>query len=178
LHTESSVYTTLFSLLFWDILFGPVPDVFQSPYQAAPLDFHTDSFYLARKEAIDARLVAIAEERHWKEALVSTWNSQHGRICVGISWESYDLDQLWSVMQAVGGPALSVLFRSLAEDQKHSRSGMPDLILWHKTEGEGMEHLLVEVKSARDRLSDAQRHWAWIFHHAGIRMLVCKVKHP
>lgn len=177
LHTESSVYTTLFSLLFWDILFGPVPDVFQSPYQAAPLDFHTDSFYLARREAIDGRLAAIAQEEYWKEALVNTWNSQHGRICVGVSWEYYDLDQLWSVMRAVGGPALSVLFRSLAEDQKHSRSGMPDLILWRQV-GERMEHLLVEVKSARDRLSDAQRHWAWIFHHAGVRMLVCKVKHP
>jgi len=32
-HCEGSVFVTLFSLLFWDILFADVPHVFQTPYQ-------------------------------------------------------------------------------------------------------------------------------------------------
>lgn len=160
-----------------------VPDVFQSPFQASPLDFATDSFYPTRQSAIDQRLHQISTETYWKDALVQTYNEHHGTVCVGVTWESYSLDQLWNVMRAVGGPGLSTIFRTFAQDYKNNRSGMPDLILWRKRkerdrEDGGLEHLLVEVKSARDRLSDAQRHWAVLFKEAGVRMIVCKVKHP
>jgi fanconi-associated nuclease 1 len=33
LHAENAVATTLFGLLFWDILFAPHPHVFQTAYQ-------------------------------------------------------------------------------------------------------------------------------------------------
>ena len=35
LHAENAVVTTLFGVLFWDVLFAPHPDVFQTPYQGA-----------------------------------------------------------------------------------------------------------------------------------------------
>lgn len=35
LHAESSIFTSLFGILFWDILFSPTPDVFQTPYQSS-----------------------------------------------------------------------------------------------------------------------------------------------
>jgi len=181
IHTESSIYTMLFALLLWDLIFYPIPDVFQSPYQTCPLDFATDSFYTDRKSLIDQRLTDISAEQYWKDQLVATWNEQHGKNCVGAVWEYYSLDQIWSVMRAVGGPALSAILSTFAEDYKHSRSGMADLILWRpcpNSDGNKLEHLLVEVKSVRDRLSDAQRHWASIFSQAGIRMIVCKVSHP
>ena len=36
--------------------------------------------------------------------------------------------------------------------------GMPDLFLWKKN-SHGYESLIVEVKSANDRLSDKQKYW-------------------
>lgn len=32
-------------LLFWDIIFAPIPGVFETPYQTAPLDMRSDAFY-------------------------------------------------------------------------------------------------------------------------------------
>ncbi len=177
MHTESSVYTSLFTILFWDIIYHPVLDVFQSPHQTCPLDFYTDNFYPEREHLIINRLSHISREGYWKDELVEGYNSHHGTVCVGVSWESYSLEDLWNVMRAVGGKALAVIFKSFAEDYKNHLSGMPDLILWRDKDG-FVEHMLVEVKSARDRLSDAQRHWSYIFSNAGVKMIVCKVKHP
>ena len=44
-HCEGGYYGTLFGILFWDIIFMSLPNVFISQYQSAPLDFATDAFY-------------------------------------------------------------------------------------------------------------------------------------
>lgn len=33
IHCETGLYKCLFSLLMWDVLFAPIPDVFQTPFQ-------------------------------------------------------------------------------------------------------------------------------------------------
>lgn len=126
-------------------------------------------------DLIEERLNAI-RENSIKDRLVESYNTNHGTSCYGVSWE-YSLQDLYNVATAVGGPARAVIFKIFAEDYKNSRSGMPDLVLWRMVKDGEVEHLLVEVKSVRDRLSDAQRHWAWIFGQNGISMIVCKVKH-
>ncbi|KAJ3415869.1 hypothetical protein HDV05_003933 [Chytridiales sp. JEL 0842] len=56
-HSENSILSTLFGMLFWDILFDDtVPGVFSSPFQDAPLDLRTEFFYESRKEKVDKRL--------------------------------------------------------------------------------------------------------------------------
>ena len=58
MHCENSVGMTFFGLLFWkEIFYDEIPYVFQTPYQAAPLDFGSHDFYLQRKEIIDKRLL-------------------------------------------------------------------------------------------------------------------------
>ncbi len=62
-HSENSIITTLFGLLFWDILFmDDIPGVFESPYQVSPLDLGTVYFYETRKDAISKRLAEIQNE--------------------------------------------------------------------------------------------------------------------
>lgn len=38
-----------------------IPDAFHSPFQAHPLDRHSDHFYQARKSEIDARIEEIGD---------------------------------------------------------------------------------------------------------------------
>ena len=47
--SEGGIWSTLFGLLLWDALFQPLPDVFRTPFQAAPLDLDTPGFYPARQ---------------------------------------------------------------------------------------------------------------------------------
>ncbi len=55
-HSETRILTTIFGLLFWDIIFADVPGAFETKFQTAPLDIAEDSFYYARKELIQAWL--------------------------------------------------------------------------------------------------------------------------
>lgn len=171
-HSESSIYRMIFTLCFWDIIYGDCPDVFQTPYQAAPLDLSTDAFYETRKLAIQARLEQIGEGNA-AQLLVESYYPFYGCQALGIgSWEGYSLEALLDVCHALGGITLSVIFRLFAEDYAHSASGLPDLLLYRPDRS---DYRLVEVKSTNDKLSDAQRNWNVVFKQNGIKSVLCKV---
>lgn len=50
LHTESGIVSMLFMLLMWDVIFAPMPGVFETPYQTAPMDLWTDAFYVGESQ--------------------------------------------------------------------------------------------------------------------------------
>ncbi|CAO3572251.1 unnamed protein product [Mortierella alpina] len=60
-HSENSILSTLFGLLFWDILFYPQPGVFETLYQTEPLDLRTDAFFIQRQDMIMERIETIAK---------------------------------------------------------------------------------------------------------------------
>jgi len=61
-HGEGTTVQTLFTLLFWDIIFADgIVDVFCSRFQTFPLDICTDNFYTSRQEMIEQRLHSISE---------------------------------------------------------------------------------------------------------------------
>ncbi|KZT69818.1 hypothetical protein DAEQUDRAFT_241498 [Daedalea quercina L-15889] len=62
-HCEGRIVTTLFGLLFWDIIFADIPGAFETPYQHAPLDIAEDTFYYARQDLIDQRLEGLKAGR-------------------------------------------------------------------------------------------------------------------
>eukprot|EP00955_Chlamydomonas_euryale_P071465 361082-Chlamydomonas_euryale.AAC.24 len=64
MHTEGGVWSTLFGLLMWEVLLAPVPDVFRTPFQTAPLDLGTEAFYPARRDVIEARLQVDSDTVH------------------------------------------------------------------------------------------------------------------
>lgn len=104
-HSESRVLTTIFGLLFWDIIFSDVPGAFETPYQIAPLDLSEDSFYRARKHAIDRRLeeikyvgkaleVLAEHDERWRER--KTW-------CVGVRWDICERADLLEIIEVSSG---------------------------------------------------------------------------
>jgi fanconi-associated nuclease 1 len=86
-------------LLFWDVLFLPLPGVFETPYQTAPLDLATDAFFPLRRSEINARLVELENGRgpeilkrmHGREKPRETW-------CIGLNW-SYALEDLLEILE-------------------------------------------------------------------------------
>ena len=190
LHSESSCFTTLFSLLFWDLLFEiEVPDVFQTAYQTAPLDLTTDAFYPTRTAALEERLKLIEEDF---EAAIKLLQKHHVTYhlvsCIGVNWTDYSGEEgialLIKVVRGIGGMALSLILRQFCEDYRHNRSGMPDLILWRRSaasvdSSELIDHanglIFAEVKSPNDRLSDGQRHWFSVLKNGGLRVVLVRV---
>ncbi|KAF1326525.1 Fanconi-associated nuclease 1, partial [Globisporangium splendens] len=137
-HCEGHVIGNLFGLFMWDILYASVPNVFQTPFQSAPLDFgYADVFYEARAELIEARLKQLQEE--WTMAqilddLATTWIREYGKVSRFVSWpsESYlPLRFFQLVVLACGQERLAKLMRYMLTSKEYHRAqnGLPDLLV-------------------------------------------------
>ncbi|KAL7751130.1 hypothetical protein RI367_003334 [Sorochytrium milnesiophthora] len=176
-HSENSILGTLFGLLFWDILFYMNPGgVFETEFQTQPLDLQTDAFYLAREERIRKRLNEIAAGRHLEILRrVDSRERERRSLCTGVRWD-YAPDVLESVAQGLGGPALAAVCRVMAEDHRHTSSGMPDLCLWRRLDPQNTAVLFSEVKGPGDKLSEKQELWIDVLLRAGVDVDVCLVR--
>ncbi|KAG7599800.1 HIRAN domain [Arabidopsis suecica] len=176
IHTESSIWLTIFGLLMWDILFSDVPGVFQTRFQTAPLDLETESFYLTRKDTIESQLEKVANGMA-EEILIISYETHRGTACRGVAWDRFSLEELRAAVACVGGVCIASLCRHLAQDYRSWCSGMPDLLLWRfKENGYEGEAKLVEVKSEKDRLSEQQRAWLLLLMDSGFNVEICKVR--
>jgi hypothetical protein len=87
-HSETLILTTIFALLFWDVIFADIPGAFETPYQSAPMDLMEDSFYYARKEMIEQRLSELREgtAREILERHDDKYRAKE-TYCVGVRWD-------------------------------------------------------------------------------------------
>lgn len=128
LYSENLLFTTLAGILFWDIYFADVPDVFLTPYQDAPLDLNTDEFYERRQSLIEARLEALRQDP--LPLLRAHVQRYSGTVARGVSWETWSLECLEQAVTALGGVRLAFILGHLLEDFPRRRRGLPDLLLW------------------------------------------------
>ncbi|KAG5971918.1 hypothetical protein E4U58_007071 [Claviceps cyperi] len=183
-HAEGGILRTVFAYLFYDILFLYIPNVFQTAYQTCPLDLHTDAFFPARASEINHRLVEVANGEG--ECLLRrVWEREHERrtSVVGLNWD-FDIEDMAELVRCFEGSALAAVCKVMAQEYRQRGGGVPDLILWraaedasaeaeadHKTAGAPRgEVMFAEVKSANDRLSDAQRLWIHVLTGAGVKV--------
>lgn len=170
-HCEGRIVTTLFGLLFWDIIFAPIPGAFETPYQTAPLDIFEDTFYHAREELIENRLDEICGNNARK--IIQNVDDEHRERetwCLGVRWDLFPQEDLLEIaevredsedsfkcmtfVQCLKGEALACLCRVLGEDYGQRGSGVPDLFLWNYAE----KHCkFVEVKGPGDKLQENQK---------------------
>ncbi|KAL2885427.1 Fanconi-associated nuclease 1-like protein [Ceratocystis lukuohia] len=198
-HAEGGIVRTLFAYLFYDILFLPVANVFQTAFQSCPLDLFTDTFYATRAGEINRRLAVISNGGG--NDLVSAVLEREGprRTCViGLNWD-FSPDDILQLIQCFPPAALAAMCTILAQDYRMRCGGMPDLLLWRERsrpkcgdgDGDGEadyllqgvemledstfgECMFVEVKSANDRVSDTQRLWMHVLGTAGVPVAVCQ----
>lgn len=172
IHTEGEIWKILFALLMWNVLFADVPDVFQIPFQDAPLDLVTDAFYTNRVSLIEEKLHQISTTVPVESLIDETW-AYYGTQCRGLYWDRFTKDQLKELAGCIGGKVLAGVCKVLAEDYQSWSSGLPDLLLWKSTTRTSK---VVEVKGPRDRLSDKQQAWIDHFIMLGMEVQICHVK--
>ncbi|KAF9246229.1 VRR-NUC domain-containing protein [Melanogaster broomeanus] len=173
LHCETRVIAMLFGLLFWDIMFAPIPGAFETPYQTAPLDIAEDSFYHSRKDLMETRLSDI--EAGEAANIIRQVDSVHrasGTWCVGVRWDLFSSEDLVDIVTCIGGKALSVICRLLCEDYSSRGSGGPDLFLWNPEMGTCK---FVEVKGPGDTLQENQKVWIDVLLRAPTPVELCHV---
>ncbi|KAI0282107.1 VRR-NUC domain-containing protein [Russula aff. rugulosa BPL654] len=173
-HCEGRIVTTLFGLLFWDIIFAPIPGAFETPYQTAPLDIFEDTFYHAREDLIENRLDEIS--RNNARQIIQNVDDEHRERetwCLGVRWELFPKEDLLEIAECFKGEALACLCRVLCEDYAQRGSGVPDLFIWNYAE----KHCkFVEVKGPGDRLQENQKLWIDVMQRAEVSVEVCHVE--
>jgi fanconi-associated nuclease 1 len=172
-------------------MFANIPGALETPFQAAPLDLCEDTFYYARKDLIEARLVEIRDgmgpeilQRHDEQYREKeTW-------CVGLSWELCEREDLLDIVrvctflylvpmwggltyvQCLGANSLSTICKLFCEDYKGRRSGGPDLFIW---KAEQQLCKFVEVKGPGDTPQENQKLWFDALLRANAAVEICKV---
>lgn len=176
---ENDYWSTVLSLLFWDIIFARVrgsvtvsrggyseeldpsyDDNFNQHFDAfvgmngMPSDMFTGDFARNRENLIKARYRQLMNLDIQSE-LVKSYNKHKGENCRLINnWNKFTLEDLQLPLNGIQKePFLRILLR-LIEDVAQYRSGFPDLI--------GVRDgkiIFVEVKSEKDKLSYNQVNW-------------------
>ena len=135
LHSEVGLFSSLLSLLLYEeIINGEIEGVFQTKFQAGPLDFFSKSFYQNRKEKIDEKFLKLSGDG-FEEILRNMekiWNDmeERGKI-TGVSYtkEGGDIEweQIFALCKCLGGKKLGKILKRLCDNPAY-RSGVPDLI--------------------------------------------------
>ncbi|WP_028772138.1 VRR-NUC domain-containing protein [Shewanella waksmanii] len=175
-HLENSLFCSLFGLLFWDIIFAPIPGAFQHPFQSAPSDMYQPSFTDTRRAAIDQRLkeIALTTTADIYQRIEQAYEQYFGYVNDWVDWSRVTLVHLQRLLDSVSDEFIALLLTYMLQSLKHHRSGLPDLFVYHPN-GSGFE--LIEVKGPTDKLQDNQKVWLdWLVGH-GIDVAVCHVKY-
>ncbi|KAI0372954.1 hypothetical protein BV20DRAFT_1034206 [Pilatotrama ljubarskyi] len=173
-HSEGRIVTTLFGLLFWDVIFAPVPGAFETRYQAAPLDLAEDTFYYARQALADARLAEVEAGRA-AELVGQAYDAHQGKMCVGVRWDLFGREDVVGIAKCLEPAALAVICRLMCEDYAGRTGGVPDLIVRNEKDGWAK---FVEVKGPNDSLQENQKVWIDVLLQAGMPVEVCHVHEP
>ncbi|XP_038211585.1 fanconi-associated nuclease 1-like isoform X2 [Zerene cesonia] len=174
-HWEGRIITTLFFLLFWDIIYANlrgVRGVFLSRYQRHPLDMF-DDFYENRKCLIEERLKEIenASEEEIVERMKRVWDArpegEQSGIVRAVGWAG-----VRGAARGLRARGLAALCARLAARYRHARAAFPDLTLWNEDTG---EVIFVEVKTDSDKPSLKQLQWMSYLRENGINTEICYV---
>ncbi|KAI3422068.1 hypothetical protein GPALN_012604 [Globodera pallida] len=176
IHSEGTIWHTLFRLFFTDIIFdADVPKVWLSQIQDDPLDLNFSNFYRNRKAAIDQRLKEIRSADNLSALSLRFYDKVKSKVASNsrILWHnSQNADQIASFLNCCSPLTLHDLFMELCTDFREARSGFPDLIVWNEDRA---TMAVVEVKGPNDSLSAKQQLWLHFFRTRGVRAVVCHV---
>lgn len=184
--TENEYWWAIMALLFWDVIFARLPDVFSPEFgefpsvmQDMPRDFFTPEFYPRRKTLIEKRISELTQSRLFGlrkpniEAELSTAFRHHkGKPCRPIDWNKLvSANELMVATRVLTGEQLVKIMHRLLENFSENRKGLPDLFL-----SKGGVPLFVEVKSEKENLAEHQKQWLlYLKNQVGTSVEICRV---
>lgn len=171
IYVENLLFNGLLGLLFWDIIFQPVPGAFANRFQRAPLDLYEPEFQTRRQADITARLREL-EAGQAASRIAATLQDKLGIANTLIHWEFFESLDWQRVLTALPPRHLSLILQRMLQDLGQHRAGFPDLFC---VDNNG-NYQLLEVKGPNDKLRENQRAWLEFFAHHDIPAAVILVE--
>ena len=154
IHIENHLFPSLFGVLFWEVIFSPIPGAFHHPFERGPSDLYEPDFYKQRAEMFEDRFRVLANNDDRATQLQRWFDAKQGITNPFVYWPAVSSDLLLRILDQTPWAALEAIFRQLLRDPKAFRKGFPDLVVLHPETYE-----LVEVKGPGDRLQKHQIAW-------------------
>jgi len=155
---ENGYFQTIAVMLAWEVMFLPLEGVFQHPFQSAPLDYRSESFFPRR----EAQFTKLRQQLRGLDTdslchlFLGRYRQKAAIRCVMNHAARFDPQSLLPFLRHCGGRVVGDLVWEFFRHQLDLRRGFPDLAIWRDD-----EFKLIEVKGPGDRLSEHQRVW----HH-------------
>jgi hypothetical protein len=186
LWSENEYWWQLMTLLYWDIVYARLPNVFEprfgefpSRLQDIPRDIFSAEFYSRRKGLIAARNDAL-----WRpgvlglgstspeQELRKAWGRHKGKPCRFFEkWQKFTVEDLALAAKVLAHDQLVAIMTRLLGNFGENRRGLPDLFLVKDD-----APLFAEVKAQREKVSPAQEAWhKYLVEAAGIEVEICRV---
>ncbi|MDP1539939.1 MAG: VRR-NUC domain-containing protein [Moraxellaceae bacterium] len=175
-YVENTLLCGLFGLLFWEVIFAPIPGAFFNPYQRGPADLFHPDFVIRRRSQINKRLEQL-DSNDYSDQILNTWHQKHGLQNPFVIWPALNEELLQKALSVIPAQHLKLIFQRMLDDLRHHTSGLPDLIAFD-TSSEEARYQMIEVKGPNDRLQDNQVRWFEFFAHYGIPAQVLHVQWP
>lgn len=174
-YVENTLFTGMFGLIYWEVIFAPVAGAFSHPFQYRPHDLYEPSFTRLRRELLMQCDAQMAESRDgfWSpETVLQRFNDKFGTANRYVTWVALSEALLTKALQRVPAAHWRMIFKRLLMDTRYHASGFPDLILFPPEGG----YRLIEVKAPGDRLQTHQRRWMDYFDQCQIPHEVINVE--
>lgn len=180
--SENDYWWMLMSLLFWDIIFYPIPGMFfikkGLPLQDMPMDFFNIDFFIRREENINKLLSAFnnmnkLEKDELIEILENYYNNKSYQPCRSINnWDKFSLNDLKFALKVLSPSQIVKIMARLIFYFGEFRKGLPDLFLVKDN-----EPVFIECKEMNEEISIWQKSWhKYITTQMGIPVKICRIK--
>lgn len=149
-HSENLVWSQLFGLLFWDLLFESGAPI-HNEFERKPWGLDSGKFFATHRDRIEERLASLADRDSSVALIDATWKKHEGTPNALVPWIPGTLEIVILLVKTAPAAGLAQMLRLLAENHRAHRSGFPDLIV-HGPDG----LRFIEVKTEGDRISRKQ----------------------
>ncbi len=156
---ENGLFSSLFGLHFWEVIFAPVQGAFCNPFQIRPLDLYDREFVTRRAKAFQQAETALVAFDQQTPQLLNRYQQKQGTATSFVYWELLSESLIRKALNRIPASHWKLIFDRLWSDLRANRSGFPDLILFPEQGG----YELIEVKGPGDRLQKNQRRWMQFF---------------
>lgn len=172
-HSENLLPRLAGVLLYTDAIFAPIDGQFQSFFQSGPLDFGSADFYPRRKKIIwniDRQLEQNPDKTG--QLIYKRFQKYRHHALPGLYLKDVPDDFIKTLADSIPGPVwMAIASRYIIHPHLHGK-GFPDLV---SISNDNDDYAFLEVKSANDQLSEAQRQWLKFLNGLGATARVIRV---
>jgi hypothetical protein len=178
LFAENDIWTVLWVLLYWDVVFAELPGSydprvgpsFPQRGQDIPADLFRDSFFQTHRALYEARRAELESADLIKELARGRRRSRAAWTRLLEDADRFSPEEIEATLRSFPTSAILQVLDRLWQDYKEHRRGLPDLMVLGSTPS------LIEVKGPKDRLAPVQADWLrYLSDECGIRCEVLVV---